>query len=143
MSADGSVTLVWGDGEQTFRFAIGQFRELQEKVNLRRLAIGASPIGPMTLLKALQANDAWPDDIRDIIRIGLNGGGMKPADSHRLLTHHFDATGPLPHMKVAHTILLAGLVGSLQEPIGSKKKTSPEKPTSQSDSPISTAQVLQ
>ena len=41
MSADGSITLPWGDGDHVFRLAIGGFRELQEKVNGRRVAIGA------------------------------------------------------------------------------------------------------
>lgn len=143
MSADGSITLVWGDGEQTFRFAIGQFRELQEKVNARRIAIGAPMVGPMSLLNLLRANDAWPDDIRDVLRIGLNGGGMKPAESHRLMTHYFDPVPPLENMKPAFMVLLAGLAGAPGEALDSKKKTSPETSTSPSSSGASTAPALQ
>ena len=123
MSADGSISLVWGDGEEhVFRFAIGQFRELQEKVNGRRIAIGAPMVGPMSLVRLLQANDAWPDDVRDIIRIGLLGGGMKQADVHRLMANHFDGTPPLEHMKPAFTVLLAGLAGAPGETDDAKKK---------------------
>lgn len=143
MSSDASVELVWGDGVQRFRFAIGQFRELQEKVNLRRIAIGAPLVGPMVLLKSLESNDAWPDDVRDVIRIGLMGGGMKPADAHRAMANYFDETPPLSHMRTAHTVLLMGLVGNPNEPIGSKKKLSPEASDQQSGSPIYTGPALQ
>lgn len=111
MSADGSVTLFWGDAEHRFRMAIGQFRELQENVNKRRLAIGAPPIGPMALLNSLRANDAWPDDVRDILRLGLNGGGMEPRETHRLLGHYFDGKPPLSNMRPAFVVLFAGLAG--------------------------------
>ena len=94
MSADGSISLIWGDGEHVFRLAIGQFRELQEKVNGRRLALGGQMVGPMSLLNQLRANDAWPDDIRDVLRLGLIGGGMKPPEAHRMLVSYFDAN---PH----------------------------------------------
>jgi hypothetical protein len=144
MSADGSIDLFFGDAIHVFRFAIGQFRELQEKVNMRRLAIGAPLVGPMTLLKSLQANDAWPDDIRDVLRIGLNGGGMSQSDTHRLLVNHFDTTPPLTHMRTAHVALLAGLVGGIGDDVGSKKKPQTETATPHpSPSPGSTATALQ
>lgn len=144
MSADGSITLVWGDGEHLFRFAIGQFRELQENVNRRRIAIGAPMVGPMSLVRLLQANDAWPDDIRDVLRIGLVGGGMKPPDAHRLMVHYFDAVPPLENMKPAFTVLLAGLAGAPGEE-DSKKKTRrrTKTKTPPSPSPESTEPALQ
>jgi len=139
VSADGSISLIWGDGEHVFRLAIGQFRELQEKVNGRRLALGGQMVGPMSLLNQLRANDAWPDDIRDVLRLGLIGGGMKPPEAHRMLVNYFDATAPLEHMKPAFAVLLAGLAGSPGESSDAKKKTSPEAGTNQSTSGESTA----
>lgn len=140
MSADGSLGLVWGDGEQRFRFAIGQWRELQEKVNSRRIAIGAPAIGPTTLLNALRAKDAWPDDIRDVLRLGLIGGGKKPDEAHRLMVNYFDGKAPFEHMQPAFLVLFAGLVGVPTDVIPSKKKRAPRRPrTSQSGSPESTA----
>jgi hypothetical protein len=142
MSTDASILLFFGDAEYCFKLGIGQFRELQDRVNGRRLAMGAPVVGPMSILKALQANDAWPDDVRDILRIALNGGGMKPQDTQRLLALYFDGEPPLIHMKTAHAVLLAGLVGSPTEQIDAKKK--PETPTTdRSSSPPSTAPVLQ
>lgn len=143
MSADGTITLVWGDGENKFRFAIGEFRELQEKINGRRMAIGAPLVGPMALLKLLQASDAWPDDIRDVLRIGLTGAGMKPPEAHRKLLQYFDRKPPLESMLTAYAVLLAGLTGAPEDEIDAKKKTKTEERTTQSGSPESTVPVLQ
>lgn len=144
MSADGSIMLVWGDGPNKFRFAIGQFAELQECINRRRLEIGAAPIGPMSLLNLLRANDAWPADVRDVMRIGLAGGGMKAIDVHKKMTRYFDGAPPLEHMIPAFTVLMAGLAGSPEDDVSSKKKTAAmTTSTPQSSSQSSTGPALQ
>lgn len=107
----GSIELAWGSGLQVFKFGLGQFRALQENVNRRRLAIGAPLLGPMDLLEALKAKNVWPDDLRDILRLGLIGGGMSARDAHLEMTQSFDETPPIEHMKPAIAVLLAGLVG--------------------------------
>lgn len=144
MSGDGKIRLFWGDEEYDFRFGIGQFRELQQKVNARRQEIGAPLIGPMGLLNTLRANDAWPDDVRDVLRIGLVGGGMDPKKAHQKLVAYFDNRPLLENMLPAFSILFAGLVGDPTEALdASKKKTAPESTTSPSGSASSTGQVLQ
>lgn len=136
MSADGSIELTWADAERRFRIAIGEFRSLQESVNARRIAIEAQPIGPSALLHALRTNNAWPDDVRDVLKAGLVGGGETYQAAQRLLARHFDNKPLLEHMKVAFLVLLAALVGVPDDEPGSKKKTETmmEK-TDQSDSP--------
>jgi hypothetical protein len=145
MSADGSITLVWGDGENKFRFGIGQFRELQDCVNQRRLAIGAPLVGPMSLLNLLKASDAWPDDVRDVLRIGMVGGGAPIVTVARKLAAHFDNSPPLEHMLPAFTVLLAGLAGAPGDQLPAKKKITRKTKTStpQSSSPDSTGPALQ
>jgi hypothetical protein len=106
-------------------------------------ARGAPIPGPMTLLNALRANDVWPDDARDILRLGLVGGGMEPAEAHRLLKHYFDDFERYPllsNMRPAFMVLLAGLTGPPQE-ADLKKKKKPRK-TPRSSSTGSTAPVL-
>jgi hypothetical protein len=122
MSATGSITLVWGDGDNTFRFGIAQWRELQEKINGRRVAMGLNPIGPMTLLNSLRAKDAWPDDMRDVLRIGLVGAGMPIAAANRKLVRYFDNTPVAPHNLVAFAVLSAGLLGAPGDEISAAKK---------------------
>jgi hypothetical protein len=140
MSADGSITLIWGDGENKFRFAIGQFRELQEKINTRRVAIGAPVVGPMTVLAALRTNDAWPDDVRDVLRIGLVGAGMSTQEAHRKLVMYFDGRPLLENVLAASAVLLAGLVGDPTDEEDLKKKK--ETPSEQFHSEPSTEPAL-
>lgn len=142
MSADGSVTLVWGDGENKFRFAIGQFRELQERVNQRRVTIGAPIVGPMTLLASLRAQDAWPDDVRDVLRIGLVGGGMSIKEANRKLSHHFDNRPPFESTLTAYAALFAGLVGVPDQSPADEVKKKTSTPSVQSTSEGSTEQGL-
>jgi hypothetical protein len=143
MSADGSVTVIWGDGENKFRFAIGQWRELQEKINGRRLAIGLPSIGPMTLLATLRAHDAWPDDLRDILRIGLVGGGLPIKEVHQKLVNHFDNTPPYPHNLVCFVVLSASLMGPPDDRVDDVKKKKKAETTSPSNSRTSTEPGLQ
>lgn len=143
MSSDGSIMLMWGDGENKFRYGIGQFRELQEKVNARRLHIGAPLIGPMTLLDALREKNVWPDDLRDILRIGLVGGGLTASETHRKLVLYFDASPPADSMLPAYLILLAGFIGVPEDEIKKKMEVKTTTKTDQSSSPSSTGTALQ
>ncbi|WLB43017.1 gene transfer agent family protein [Bradyrhizobium ottawaense] len=117
------IELIWGSGPQSFKFGLGQFRALQENVNRRRLAIGAPLVGPMDLVEQLRAKNVWPDDLRDILRLGLIGAGMPPRDAHLELAQYFDDKPPVPHMMPALAILSAGLVGPpAATPDDAKKK---------------------
>ena len=68
-----------------------QWRELQESINKPRLEIGEPPIGPMGLLRALLDGNAWPNDVREVIRLGLIGGGMKSDRALVLIKRHVEA----------------------------------------------------
>jgi hypothetical protein len=138
MSADGSVELVWADETRKFRIAIGEFRDLQESVNTRRVAIGAEPIGPSTILAALRTNNAWPDDVRDVLKAGLIGGGLAFDKAQRLLVRHFDNKPLLAHTKTAFLLLLAALVGVPDDEVSKKKIAETEEPAA--DSPSETSQ---
>ncbi|MBW7967582.1 gene transfer agent family protein [Bradyrhizobium sp. BR 10261] len=116
------VELIWGSGLQAFKFGLGQFRALQENVNRRRLAIGAPLAGPMDLVAQLKAKNVWPDDLRDILRLGLIGGGMSPRDASIEMGQYFDNTPPVPHMLPALTVLMAGLVGPPEQAADEAKK---------------------
>ncbi len=139
MSADGSIELAWAGEGRRFRVAIGEFRSLQESVNGRRVLINAEPIGPSALLHLLRTNNAWPDDVRDVLKAGLIGGGQTYPEAQKLLVRHFDGKPLLEHMKTAFLVLLAALVG-VPEDEPSKKKTEATmtESTDLSSSPSST-----
>ena len=147
MSAeDGSVTLQFGDGEYSFRLAYGQFRELQDTVNRWRITAGIPPVGALDLAQALQRGGAWPEDAREVIRLGLIGGGMKPDRALVLVKRHVENKPFFPSMLLAQAILMTALVGPPSDPVG-KEPSVPEPETSTeetlSGSASSTVSVLQ
>jgi Phage tail tube protein, GTA-gp10 len=141
MSSDGTTTLFWGDDETSFRIGIGEFRELQERVNARRAAAGLPAVGPSTLANTIRANDAWPDDVRDVLRIGLVGAGMTPAEAHRKLVQYFDRRPPAESYLVAFAALVGAFLGVPGDEIDVKKKTPTPDPTNPSPSQSSTPTV--
>jgi len=143
MSADGSIELAWAGEDRRFRIGIGEFRSLQESVNARRVLISAPLVGPAALLQMLRTNDAWPDDVRDVLKAGLVGGGVTLTEATKLLIRQFDGKPVLEHTKTAFLILLAGLVGVPDDEPKSKKKTKTEDKMSRSSSPSSTVTVQQ
>lgn len=101
MSADASITMAWGDGEHRFRLAIGQLRELQDKC-------GA---GPAEILRRV-ADGTWRvDDLREVLRLGLIGGGKAPLEALALVQRYVDERPLLESVMPARAVLLAALVG--------------------------------
>lgn len=141
MSADGSIKIVWGGEERRFRLAIGQLQELQETINRNR---GAHPIGPWSLLQLVMKGDAWPDDLREVLRLGLLGGGTKQHLVPGLLKRYFDEAPLLWSCVPALQILKAALMGDESDPVVKKNdnETTETEPIS-SNSQSSTDQALQ
>lgn len=144
MSAqDGSVSLTFGDGEHLFRIAFGQWRELQESINKPRLEIGEPPIGPMPLLRALLDGGAWPHDVREVIRLGLIGGGMKPDRALVLVKRYVEAGPYFAAVPVARTVLQAAMFGPPDDVAGKGPAPVTETATDELNSPMSMGSALQ
>lgn len=116
MSADGSVTMTWGDGEHTFRLALGQLQELQ----------GVTGFGPEALYRRNLEGEWHVEELRETIRLGLIGGGMKPTDATDLVKRYVDDRPLLESKTPAQVILVAALVGPPDDPVG---KATPESAT--------------
>lgn len=134
MSGQGSITFDWADGEHTFRLAIGQLRELQDKTDC----------GPMQILDRLAGRTWRVDDIRETLRLGLIGGGMKPMEALILTKRYVDEQGHslIENAKAAQNVILAALVGVKDDPVGKKAQTEESQVTGDSASPSSTEQEL-
>ena len=130
---DGSVTLQFGGQEHPFRIAFGQWRELQESINKPRLEIGEPPIGPMGLLRALLDGNAWPNDVREVIRLGLIGGGMKYDRALVLIKRHVEARPYYEAMPTARTILQVAMFGPPDDPAGKEMTPAPPETSANSD----------
>jgi hypothetical protein len=142
MSRNGSVTLDWADGEHTFRLAIGQLRELQETINKPRAKIGAPLIGPASLYELLVSRNAWLHEVREVMRLGLIGGGMKPIEAVDLVRSYVEDR-PLAESSVhAALVLGAALFGTPEEELDEGKDMPASQDQTASASPASTDGAL-
>lgn len=108
MSRSGKITLSWGDGEYIFRLRIGELIELQEKCDA----------GPAFILERLATNRWMVNDIRETLRLGLIGGGLKPAQALTLIKRYVDERPLQENIGHAYAIIGAAIVGAEDEPLG-------------------------
>jgi hypothetical protein len=147
MSVDGSITLHdWGEGEHVFRLAIGEMRQLQEVINRPRAAMGLPELGPRTLFKRLLEGEAWPQEVREVLRLGLIGAGMKAYEAQVLVKQHAEEPGQLVlATQCAAAVLGAAMHGVPDDPVGKKAEPVPPKTETMTGfaSPSSTGSALQ
>lgn len=105
---DATVTFDWADGTYSFRLAWGQLAELQEKCDA----------GPYVVLQRLHSGEWRVEDISNIIRLGLIGGGMEPSPALKLTRTYVEARPPMESLIPAQVILSAALMGAPEEKVG-------------------------
>ena len=108
MSRSGSLTFTWGDGEYRFRLAIGELEQLQEKM-------GCSPF---TVLDRLRVAHPLVFDAREVLRLGLIGGGMSPPEALAKVRFYADARPLAESIPAAIAVLAASLYGIEDEAPG-------------------------
>lgn len=122
MSRDATITLPFGDNEYVFRIATGELVKLQE----------VRDCGPYVILDRIASHRWYFEDVREVIRLGLIGGGMPPIQALKLVREYVDGRPPLylvdsddpaamSNVAVAGKILHAGLVGATDEKVGETK----------------------
>lgn len=109
------ITLPFGDGDYRFKLGIGEFERLQEKCDA----------GPPHVLERLTTNRWMISDIRETIRLGLEGGGTAPAIVVGLIRRYVDQRPPAENLTLAQAIILAGIMGVEDEPL--KKARAPAR----------------
>ncbi len=129
MIKHGSVDFDWADGHYTFRLAIGGWREIRDKT-------GA---GPYELYERVVRRKWFVDDLREVIRLGLIGGGTEPVAALKLVQAYVDERPLLEAVPVALAIMAAALVAP--EGDSPKKARRRGATTVPSASPISTEQL--
>lgn len=108
MSRSASIPLIFGDGEYTFRLAIGQLNELDEKCDA----------GPMEQMARLQGGTWRLKDLRETIRLGLIGGGLAPADAFRMVRRYVDDRPLAESVPIAQAVLYAAVIGDPGDELG-------------------------
>ncbi len=104
---DAGVTLLFGDGEHLFRLRLGELRKLEE----------ARRAGCMEILKRLHESRWFADDVVDVLRWGLIGGGKTPEETARLISLYVEPAPLGGHVLIATAVLAAVLVGVPDDPI--------------------------
>lgn len=108
MSRLAKVDLIWGDSTYPFRLRVVQLVELQEKCDA----------GPGFILERLATNRWKLEDVRETIRLGLIGGGLKPAQALKLVNRYVDDQPLQDNVNTAYAIVAAVLVGVEDEVLG-------------------------
>lgn len=123
----GEIAFDWADGHYTFRLAIGHWRELRDKT-------GA---GPYELYDRVVRRKWAIDDLREVVRLGLIGGGMAPVEALKLVQRYVDERPLLESVPVALRIMQASLIPPENDQ--PKKASGEAETTGHSASPTSTA----
>ncbi|MBZ9943438.1 gene transfer agent family protein [Mesorhizobium sp. BR1-1-13] len=108
MARDARVEMDWADGTYAFRLAWGQLSELQEKCDA----------GPYVVLGRLQTGQWRVEDVSNVIRLGLIGGGLEPIKALKLVRTYVEDRPPMESVLYAHGILSAALHGAPEEGVG-------------------------
>lgn len=117
MSRDARIDLDWADGAHVFRLAWAQLGELQDKCDA----------GPYMILKRLEDGSWRIEDVSNVIRLGLIGGGMPPAEALKLVRRYVEARPPMENVIPAHVIMTAALLGAPDDAPGEGDAESPAK----------------
>lgn len=126
MSRDASIILPWGGEDRLFKLDILRLEKVQE----------ARDVGAYVLLDRLLTGRWFVQDIREVLRWGLIGGGLEVGEASKLLKLYFEDMPPAgENLITAQRALGAGLVGAPEEDLGknaaaaSQDRSSPISPT--------------
>lgn len=100
-----AITLEFGGEERIFDLPIGQLRDHDE-------LCGA---GPAVVCSRLRDGTWRLPDIRETIRLGLIGGGLKPNEASKLVRSYVDERPLGENVLVAFAVLAAVLNGAPKE----------------------------
>jgi hypothetical protein len=120
----GLITRDWADGSYSFKLGYGQWLELQELLNC----------GPMELYVNLLGGKWRVEQIREIMRVALIGGGGDPSKALRLTRAYVEERPIMENVKLAIEIVAA----SLKIPKGAKVPLG-EAAAAKTDSAVSTS----
>jgi tail tube GTA-gp10-like protein len=108
MSGDGSISLPFADGTHVFRLRIGELRELEAKRDS----------GMIEVYNRLTSLRFRVDDITEVLRLGLIGGGMASPLALGLVAKYVGPTTFLPNCLIARAVLGAAIMGDEADPVG-------------------------
>ena len=121
--------IVWPGGEHSFRLGLAELQGLQQ----------ATDCGPEWLLMRLRSGQWLPEDPPEVLRWGLIGGGMDPAEAKKLAFGTFDRSPGASFKVPAMAVLMAWLYGPADDPVGKPSPAGETTPTAESEASGSSA----
>ena len=109
MSRTAKVRRFFGDGDHDFKIGVGEGEELQDLFDCGLLVL----LERVSLLRTR--------DIRETLRCGLVGGGMKPEEAYRLVDRYAVPAYWIENGALAADVIQAALRGTPDEPLGEPK----------------------
>lgn len=116
----GSVLLAWRGGEHVF--CVGQVKSvlaLEEASGAGIFAIAGRVESSLAVAAAGQlGGQAGLNDVREVIRLGLIGGGMAADDAMKLIKLHVDGAPLVESLTLSYAVLAAYLRGVPGDKVG-------------------------
>src|SRR5262245_43932089 len=133
MAINGEVELTWGDGEHKFNIAkLKCILELEEKCE----------VGVAEIYQRISTGKWRFNDIRETLRLGLIGAGMRPDQALRLINRYCDDRPWTESLLTAQAVLIAAMVGvpgdDLEKKTRAERESQSTAPTVDSSVPPST-----
>lgn len=116
MSRDALVTLEFAGEERPFRLGFAELARLQE----------ARDEGPFMTFSRLHSANWRLEDLREVIRLGLIGGGMSEGEASRLVKREVEGNPPFLNLAVAMKVMAAGFKGAPDEESSLPKSEAPK-----------------
>lgn len=105
MNRQAEITLDFGDGSYLFKLTVAGTIELEEKCG-----------APITVVfRRIEAGEYMRRDLRETIRLGLIGGGLKPPEALKLVTRYVDERPITECWPTARFILAAAMFGFAED----------------------------
>lgn len=117
MSRTGSVELQWAGDLRTFRLGIDELLALQDKRDS----------GPREIADRLRFSKWRVEDIQEVLRLGLAGGGEDPKNARKLVETNVIPGKLESNALIAFAVLMAAILGDENDPVG-KEAAAPEAP---------------
>lgn len=124
----GEVVIDWADGTHTFRLTILTGAELEEKCDAAVSVIA----------RRLMTGQWTISDVRETIRLGLIGAGMKPAEALRLVRTYVDdvARYPLAESAMLANVIVGGMLhGFAASPLATGEGSETQPPPGSTSPP--------
>src|SRR5262245_43733996 len=111
MAINGEIKLVWGDAEHTFNIA-----KLKLVLELEDLC----KAGIAEIYQRISSGKWKFEDMRETLRLGLIGGGMRPDKALRTINRYCDDRPFTESLLTAQAVLIAAMVGVPGDDLGKK-----------------------